>query len=189
MKDLAATRATRTVGMTHAGLTRAIRHAEANEKVRRNVATLVDTPAGQEGRPSKSLTFGQLTVRSIGNAYRSQARSSRDDFSAAVCACSSCPASRAVVHAGPGWLLTCIAVIALAACAYVGRPQRAAPLASPPRPGLTQPAESGLRGDLRLWRCRLASCLPAYGILRKELRYAVTVNRVITGLGRSRTTR
>jgi hypothetical protein len=72
--------------------------------VRRNVATLVDTPAGQEGRPSKSLTFGQLTVRSIGNAYRSQARSSRDDFSAAVCACPSCPASRAVVHAGPGWL-------------------------------------------------------------------------------------
>jgi hypothetical protein len=40
------------VGMTHAGLTRAIRHAEANDKVRRNVATLVDAPAGQEGRPS-----------------------------------------------------------------------------------------------------------------------------------------
>ena len=129
------------------------------------------------------LTFGQLTVRSIGNAYRSQARSSRDDFSAAVCACPSCPASRAAVHAGPGWLLACIAVIALAACAYVGRPQRPAPLASPPRPGLTQPPESALRGDLRLWRCRLTSCLPVYGILRKELRYAVTVNRVITGLG------
>lgn len=54
LKDLAATRATRTVGMTHAGLTRAIRHAEANDKVRRNVGTLVDTPVGQEGRPSKS---------------------------------------------------------------------------------------------------------------------------------------
>jgi hypothetical protein len=61
LKDLAATRATRTVAMTHAGLTRAIRHAEANDKVRRNVATLVDTPAGQgaarksrspSGRPS-----------------------------------------------------------------------------------------------------------------------------------------
>jgi hypothetical protein len=38
--------------MTHAGLTRAIRHAEANDKVHRNVAMLVDTPAGQEGRPS-----------------------------------------------------------------------------------------------------------------------------------------
>jgi len=62
LKDLAATRATRTVAMTHAGLTRAIRHAEANDKVRRNVATLVDTPAGQEGRPSKSLTFGQAVA-------------------------------------------------------------------------------------------------------------------------------
>ena len=62
LKDLAATRATRTVSMTHAGLTRAIRHAEANDKVRRNVATLVDTPLGQEGRPSKSLTFGQAVA-------------------------------------------------------------------------------------------------------------------------------
>src|SRR6266704_7112584 len=62
LKDLAATRATRTVGMAHAGLTRAIRHAEANDKVRRNVATLVDTPAGQEGRPSKSLTFEQAVA-------------------------------------------------------------------------------------------------------------------------------
>jgi hypothetical protein len=35
---------------------------EANDKVRRNVATLVDTPAGQEGRPSKSLTFGQAVA-------------------------------------------------------------------------------------------------------------------------------
>ena len=62
LKDLAATRATRTVAMTHAGLTRAIRHAEANDKVRRNVAMLVDAPAGQEGRPSKSLTFGQAVA-------------------------------------------------------------------------------------------------------------------------------
>jgi hypothetical protein len=37
--------------MAHAGLTRAIRHAEANDKVRRNVATLVDAPAGQGGPP------------------------------------------------------------------------------------------------------------------------------------------
>jgi hypothetical protein len=33
LKDLAATRATRTVGMTHAGLTRAIRHADADPPV------------------------------------------------------------------------------------------------------------------------------------------------------------
>jgi len=62
LKDLAATRATRTVAMAHAGLARAIRHAEANDKVRRNVATLVNTPAGQRGRPSKSLTFEQAVV-------------------------------------------------------------------------------------------------------------------------------
>jgi len=48
--------------MTHAGLTRAIRHAEANGRVRRNIATLVDTPGGQEGRPSKSLNFGQAVA-------------------------------------------------------------------------------------------------------------------------------
>jgi integrase len=62
LKDLAATRATRTVAMTHAGLARAIRHAEANDKVRRNVATLVDAPAGQGGRPSKSFTFEQAVA-------------------------------------------------------------------------------------------------------------------------------
>ena len=62
LKELAATRATRTVGMAHAGLTRAIRHAEAKDKVRRNVATLVDTLAGHGGRPSKSLTFGQAVA-------------------------------------------------------------------------------------------------------------------------------
>ena len=62
LKDLAAARATRTVAMAHAGLARAIRHAEANDKVRRNVATLVNTPAGQRGRPSKSLTFEQAVA-------------------------------------------------------------------------------------------------------------------------------
>jgi integrase len=62
LKDLAATRATRTVAMTHAGLARAIRHAEANDKVRRNVATLIGTPTGQGGRPSRSLTFEQAVA-------------------------------------------------------------------------------------------------------------------------------
>src|SRR6266702_7333069 len=45
------------VTMGHMALKRAIRHAEANDLVTRNVATLVDTPKGQEGRPSKSLTL------------------------------------------------------------------------------------------------------------------------------------
>jgi hypothetical protein len=45
--------------MGHLALKRAIRHAEANDLVSRNVATLADTPKGQEGRPSKSLTLDQ----------------------------------------------------------------------------------------------------------------------------------
>ena len=45
--------------MGHLALKRAIRHAEANDLVARNVATLADTPKGQHGRPSKSLTLDQ----------------------------------------------------------------------------------------------------------------------------------
>src|SRR5262249_26550052 len=47
------------VTMGHLALKRTIRHAEASDLVSRNVATLVDTPKGQEGRPSKSLTLEQ----------------------------------------------------------------------------------------------------------------------------------
>jgi integrase len=47
------------VSLIHNCLTRAIRHAEARDLVRRNVATLVDAPKGREGRPSKSLTLDQ----------------------------------------------------------------------------------------------------------------------------------
>jgi integrase len=50
------------VTMGHNALTRAIRHAEARDRVGRNVATLVDTPKGQTGRPSKSLTFEQASA-------------------------------------------------------------------------------------------------------------------------------
>jgi integrase len=56
---LASTRSTRTVTIARNALTRAIRHAEANDLVRRNVAALVTPPKGQEGRPSKSLTLQQ----------------------------------------------------------------------------------------------------------------------------------
>ena len=48
--------------MGHLALKRAIRHAEANDLVSRNVAALVDTPKGQEGRPSKSLTLEQAVA-------------------------------------------------------------------------------------------------------------------------------
>ncbi len=50
------------VTMGHLALKRAIRHAEADDLVGRNVATLVDTPTGQQGRPSKSLTLGQAVA-------------------------------------------------------------------------------------------------------------------------------
>ncbi len=59
---LGTSRTTRTLVITHATLTRAIRHAEANDKVRRNVATMIDTPRGQDGRPSKSLTLAQAVA-------------------------------------------------------------------------------------------------------------------------------
>ena len=48
--------------MGHLALKRAIRHAEANDLVARNVAALADTPKGQEGRPSKSLTLDQAVA-------------------------------------------------------------------------------------------------------------------------------
>lgn len=57
--NAAKTRSTATVSLIHNCLTRAIRHAEARDLVRRNVATLVDAPKGREGRPSKSLTLDQ----------------------------------------------------------------------------------------------------------------------------------
>jgi integrase len=59
LAEVAGTRSSRTVGMAHNSLERAIRHAEANDYVRRNVAALVKPPTGQIGRPSRSLTLEQ----------------------------------------------------------------------------------------------------------------------------------
>lgn len=55
---------TRTMQAIHSILRRAIRRAQARDKVMRNVATLVDTPEGKkDGRPSKALTLDQsMTV-------------------------------------------------------------------------------------------------------------------------------
>ncbi len=58
----AATRSTRTVEISRNCLVRAIRHAEANDKVRRNVAALVQPPKGQEGRPSRAMKLEQATA-------------------------------------------------------------------------------------------------------------------------------
>jgi hypothetical protein len=52
---------TRTLRLIHQILERAIRHAQARDKVRRNVASLVDVPEGKEGRPSKAMTLAQAT--------------------------------------------------------------------------------------------------------------------------------
>ena len=48
--------------MGHLALKRAIRHAEASDLVTRNVAALADTPKGQDGRPSESLTLDQAVA-------------------------------------------------------------------------------------------------------------------------------
>ena len=56
---MAAGYSTAAVSMGHLALKRAIRHAEASNLVSRNVAAPADTPKGQDGRPSKSLTLDQ----------------------------------------------------------------------------------------------------------------------------------
>lgn len=60
----AETRSPATMSLIHNCLTRAIRHAEANDLVRRNVAALVETtPQGKRhGRPSKSLSLTQAVA-------------------------------------------------------------------------------------------------------------------------------
>jgi len=59
LSKMAAEYSSAAVTMGHLALKRSIRHAEANDLVSRNVATLVNTPKGQDGRPSKSLTLEQ----------------------------------------------------------------------------------------------------------------------------------
>jgi integrase len=63
LANLAARRSTRTVQMAHNVLVRAIRHAERDDLVGRNVAALVKPPKGQRGgRPSKALTLEQAVA-------------------------------------------------------------------------------------------------------------------------------
>jgi integrase len=59
---MAAKYSTAAVSMGHLALKRAIRHAEADDLVARNVAVLADTPKGQQGRPSRSLTLDQAVA-------------------------------------------------------------------------------------------------------------------------------
>lgn len=59
LEQLAAKSSTRYLQIARTSLVRAIKHAEAHDLVGRNVAALIDTPKGQEGRRSKSLTLDQ----------------------------------------------------------------------------------------------------------------------------------
>jgi integrase len=62
LSTMAAGYSSAAVTMGHLALKRAIRHAESNDVVSRNVAALVDTPKGQDGRPSRSLTLEQAVA-------------------------------------------------------------------------------------------------------------------------------
>ncbi|MGP3919980.1 tyrosine-type recombinase/integrase [Nonomuraea sp. 10N515B] len=59
LDELSSDLATRTLRDVHSVLKRAIRQAQARDLVLRNVAELVTTPTGKDGRPSKALTRQQ----------------------------------------------------------------------------------------------------------------------------------
>jgi integrase len=62
LAKMAVTHSTPTLQKAHNCLTRALRHAEGRDLVRRNVSALVDTPRGREGRPSQALTLEQAAA-------------------------------------------------------------------------------------------------------------------------------
>lgn len=59
MDERAAELSTRSLRLIHQIVERAIRHAQARDKVRRNVASLIVVPEGRAGRPSKAMTLAQ----------------------------------------------------------------------------------------------------------------------------------
>jgi integrase len=62
LSELAASRSSATVALAQNLLVRAIRHAEAGDHVRRNVAALVKPPHGQAGRPSRAMSADQAAA-------------------------------------------------------------------------------------------------------------------------------
>jgi hypothetical protein len=62
LAKMAVTHSTATLQKAHDCLTRALRHAEGRDLVRRNVPALADTPRGREGRPAQALTAGQAAA-------------------------------------------------------------------------------------------------------------------------------
>lgn len=59
MDERATELSTRSLRLIHQIVERAIRHAQARDKVRRNVASLIIVPEGRAGRPSKAMTLVQ----------------------------------------------------------------------------------------------------------------------------------
>lgn len=59
LADKSSTLSTRMLGDIKSILRRALTRAQARDKVKRNVVLLCETPTGNVGRPSKSLTFNQ----------------------------------------------------------------------------------------------------------------------------------
>ena len=67
----------RSLQITRNSLERAIRHAEANDLVGRNVAALVKPPRGRSGRPSRSFTLDQAKALLAAAEGRGGTRTSR----------------------------------------------------------------------------------------------------------------
>ncbi len=59
LKAKSKTLSTRSLRLIHTLLSRAVKYAQARDKVKRNVVALAEVPTGQEGRPSKALTLDQ----------------------------------------------------------------------------------------------------------------------------------
>jgi integrase len=59
LKTKSKTLSTRSLRLIHSILNRAVKHAQARDKVKRNVVALCDVPTGQDGRPSKSMSLEQ----------------------------------------------------------------------------------------------------------------------------------
>jgi hypothetical protein len=62
MDERAGELSNRSLRLIHQILERAIRHAQARDKVRRNVASLINVPEGRQGRPSRAMTLDQGTM-------------------------------------------------------------------------------------------------------------------------------
>jgi len=59
LADKSAILSTRSLRIIHSILSRAIKKAQVQDKIRRNIILLCEVPEGRAGRPSKSMTFRQ----------------------------------------------------------------------------------------------------------------------------------